>query len=426
MIRRDGYVKVLDFGIAKFTSHKHPAAGSEAATKRLFKTQAGMLIGTVNYMSPEQSRGQTLDAGTDIWSLGVVLYEMCAARVPFDGATPSDVLVAILAREPPALSRVASYVPAELERIVSKALRKDRAERYGNVSEMAVELESLRRQLKLQPEHERPATAPDQPTALLPAEPTEAETVARPSPAAHESSPPSQPDHPRGGKRALLLVPVIILLLLAAGIFALRKRQPAAPATTPLAVAATATSERALNYSLLVQKYRDDKPYQQPFKLGGEINFERDYRVRLYVSSPQEGYLYILNERPPAAEGAGASFNVMFPSPNANGGEARLTPDQEIQIPGQGWFRFDEEEGTELIWLVWAAESQPELEALKRFVNPEDRGMITEAGQARAVREFLRTHSASQPSVEKDEARRETSVRAKGDILAYVVRLQHH
>ncbi|HLL74466.1 MAG TPA: protein kinase [Pyrinomonadaceae bacterium] len=424
MIRRDGYVKVLDFGIAKFTSHEHPAAGSEAATERLFKTQAGLVIGTARYMSPEQSRGQTLDAGTDIWSLGVVLYEMCAARVPFDGATPSDVLVAILDREPPALSLVAGYVPAELERIVSKALRKDRAERYGNVGEMALELESLRQQLKLQPEQERPATALDQPTALLPAEPTESETVTRLSPAAREPSQPSQPGHPRGKKHALLLVAVVVLLLLAAGMLALRDRQPAAPAATPHA-AATAPTERALNYSLLVQKYRDDKPYQQPFKLGGEINFERDYRVRLYVSSPQEGYLYILNERP-AAEGADASFNVMFPSPNANGGAARLTPDQEIQIPGQGWFRFDEEEGTELIWLVWAAESQPELEALKRFVNPEDRGMITDAGQARAVREFLRTHSAAQPSVEKDEARRETSVRAKGGILAHVVRLQHH
>ena len=426
MIRPDGYVKVLDFGIAKFTSHADQQTGSEAATvKRPFMTRAGIVMGTVSYMSPEQARGQVLDARTDIWSLGVVLYEMCAARVPFEGATPSDVLVAILDREPPALSRVKSHVAAELERIVLKGLRKDRAERYADVNEMARQLESLRQQLSRQPQTECLADADDQPTALLPAGPAQHETATRLSPAAREPARPLQPAPPRGGKRALLPVLVIVVLLsLAAGIFALRDRKLAATVATP-PVAATTAPERALNYSLLVQKYRDDKPHQQPFKLSGEINFEKDYRVRLRVSSPQEGYLYILNERP-AAVGADASFNVLFPSPNANGGAARLPPGQEIQIPGQSWFQFDEEEGTELIWLVWAAESQPGLEALKRFVNPEDRGMITDAGQARAVREFLRTHSASQPSVEKDEARRETSVRAKGDILAYVVRLQHH
>ena len=218
------------------------------------------------------------------------------------------------------------------------------------------------------------------------------------------------------GRSCSVLV-IVVLLSLAAGIFALRDRKPAAPVATP-PVAATTAPERALNYSLLVQKYRDDKPHQQPFKLSGEINFEKDYRVRLHVSSPQEGYLYILNERP-AAEGADASFNVLFPSPNANGGAARLPPGQEIQIPGQSWFQFDEEEGTELIWLVWAAESQPELEALKRFVNPEDRGMITDDDQA-GLRSFSGLFGLP-AFVEKTMAARDGV--AEGEIMAHVVRL---
>ena len=151
MIRRDGYVKVLDFGLAKLADDAAAMALSdpEAPTK-IAHTQPGMVIGTVSYMSPEQARGFEVDARTDIWSLGVVLYQMISGQLPFVGATASDVMAAILHREPPSLLLYGSDVPAELERIVDKALTKEREERYQLAKELGVDLKRLRQRLEVE------------------------------------------------------------------------------------------------------------------------------------------------------------------------------------------------------------------------------------------------------------------------------------
>ena len=104
----------------------------------------GSLVGTTDYMSPEQARGQEVDARTDIWALGVVLYEMVAGRAPFTGTSRSDVLAAILDREPAPLARFSPQVPAELQRIVGKALRKDPEQRYQVMKDLLLDLEALR------------------------------------------------------------------------------------------------------------------------------------------------------------------------------------------------------------------------------------------------------------------------------------------
>ncbi len=130
MVRRDGIVKVLDFGLAKLTERQPHAVGSEAPTALKPTTDAGTVLGTVAYMSPEKARALGVDARTDIFSLGVVLYEMLSGKPPFGGATTADVMVAILEKEPAPLSQSLREIPAELQRIVTKALRKDREERY--------------------------------------------------------------------------------------------------------------------------------------------------------------------------------------------------------------------------------------------------------------------------------------------------------
>ncbi len=156
MLRRDGYVKVLDFGLAKLTEKKSEPFDSEDKTRVLeLKTSPGMVMGTVAYMSPEQARGLPVDARTDVWSLGVVLYEMVAGQQPFDGATPTDVIISIAGLEPEPLARCAPEIPIHLERIVKKALKKDREERYQTAEDMLVDLKGLRHELAIEAEVER-------------------------------------------------------------------------------------------------------------------------------------------------------------------------------------------------------------------------------------------------------------------------------
>ncbi|HWS87878.1 MAG TPA: protein kinase [Pyrinomonadaceae bacterium] len=147
MLRPDGIVKVLDFGLAKLTG-RQPFAGSATPSQPGARTEAGVVLGTAAYMSPEQARGLEVDARTDVWSLGVVLYEMAAGRAPFAGETPSHVIVSILESEPPALP-LDEEVPAELWRVISKALRKDKAERYQTARDMALDLKGLKEELEV-------------------------------------------------------------------------------------------------------------------------------------------------------------------------------------------------------------------------------------------------------------------------------------
>jgi serine/threonine-protein kinase len=159
MLRRDGVIKVLDFGLAKLTQNE-TGVNSEALTRALVNTSAGMVMGTPSYMSPEQARGIDTDARTDIFSLGVVLYEMLAGRAPFAGETAADIISVLLQKEPQPLSTLARDVPAELQHIVSKALRKDRDERYQTVQSLLVDLKTLQQELDFAAKLERSA-APD-------------------------------------------------------------------------------------------------------------------------------------------------------------------------------------------------------------------------------------------------------------------------
>jgi serine/threonine protein kinase/dipeptidyl aminopeptidase/acylaminoacyl peptidase len=155
MISRDGYVKVLDFGLAKLTgtSPENPDPG--AATVTSAHTDPGVVMGTFSYMSPEQARGLTTDARTDLWSLGVVLYEMVSGAAPFVGKTPPDVLSSILNEEPPPLARFARDVPEALEWIVTKALTKELEGRYQTATEFLTDLQRLKNRLGAEAEIER-------------------------------------------------------------------------------------------------------------------------------------------------------------------------------------------------------------------------------------------------------------------------------
>lgn len=147
MLRQDGFVKVLDFGLAKLTERYEKGSDSEAPTFHIFSTHSGALIGTTNYLSPEQARRLEVDERADIWSLGVVLYEMIAGRFPFTGETPSHVIVSILENDPEPLANSVPDAPPELEWVVKKALRKNREHRYQSIKELLIDLDEVKQKL---------------------------------------------------------------------------------------------------------------------------------------------------------------------------------------------------------------------------------------------------------------------------------------
>src|SRR6266702_2199803 len=155
MLRPDGYVKVLDFGIAKLAEQEVPATIPTDEALLLVETNLGSVLGTVRYMSPEQARGAPVDKGTDIWSLGVVLYEMVTGHAPFTGETPGEAMSSILEMEPPPLTSYVAHTPPELQQIISKALRKEREERYQNAHELLQALQDLRHKLEFKAELKR-------------------------------------------------------------------------------------------------------------------------------------------------------------------------------------------------------------------------------------------------------------------------------
>jgi serine/threonine-protein kinase len=155
MIRPDGFVKILDFGIAKLSEAPAVAGGSnvndsESKTAINAHTSPGMIIGTAAYMSPEQAQGKAVDARSDIFSFGVMLYEMLAGKPPFGGENAMDVIGSILNKEPVPLSRQTPEVPHEIERIINKALRRDREERYQTAKDLLVDLKDVKQDLEFQ------------------------------------------------------------------------------------------------------------------------------------------------------------------------------------------------------------------------------------------------------------------------------------
>jgi TolB-like protein len=159
MLRPDGYVKVLDFGIAKLAPPRADVAKDNKQNGSEIKTHPGLIMGTHRYMSPEQARGQEVDARTDVWSLGCVLYEMLAGDPPFTGETTSDVMAAVLKTAPKPLAQITTGTPVELQRIVRKCLEKDREERYPAVKDLCDDLRRLRKRLEAEGDGEAAPSA---------------------------------------------------------------------------------------------------------------------------------------------------------------------------------------------------------------------------------------------------------------------------
>jgi serine/threonine protein kinase/Tfp pilus assembly protein PilF len=229
MLRKDGIVKVLDFGLAKLVE---PAPlDAEAETRKLGLTQAGTVMGTVAYMSPEQARGNTVDARTDLFSLGVMLYELLARRQPFTGETINHVIVAILEKEPPPLEQ---HVPVELTRILKQALAKNADERYPKAQAILTDLKKLQKRLEYEAEFERPSS----PNASAEAQTLMLQQTTAAAPEAMATvaggAQPTRPDKPKAQK--WWLAGLLSLVALVGAVFGYRYYTPGSGQIDSLAV----------------------------------------------------------------------------------------------------------------------------------------------------------------------------------------------
>ena len=391
--------KLIDFGIAKVHDSQSGLA-----------TEVAVIAGSLQYMAPEQLNAQPVSPATDLYALGIIVYELLTGRRPFNPDAPGYLAAA---QQLAGMQQTESIVPP-------RALRPSLSE-----DAEALILSALRFDPRLRPQDAR-VFVDDLARALQSGETgqsafssqsTDVLSAARPVATPHQSS--ATVTEGRAKPRIGLVGGAIAIVVLGiAGIFWLITSKPDATQQVTTTAPVTAAA-RTFSYSITVQKDPVRYPGSKPFQLPGEVIFSPGDRIRLTVNTPQPGFLYIINESPDSSQ------NLLFPSSTSNVGSAELAAGQSIQIPERGdGFVFDDQQGTEKLWLIWSASSVPQLEAVKRWANPEDRGQIKDITEQNAIRELLgRTPEAT---AEKDEARRQTNVRGSTDILIKLVKLEHH
>jgi serine/threonine protein kinase len=426
-------VKIIDFGIAKVKD-------SVVAPS----TSLNLSPGTVAYMAPEQLNGRPITAATDIYALGAITYEMVTGRKPFNPETGFELLQMQQTgvRVKPADLRPS--LPIKAQEVILKALSFAPVERFTTPREFADSFAGAIAEDLQSGGFSEPVASVLPPTQLSNEETPLAKAPAGPQPKTLQVPfRAAQPPDPSGaqfdhgpsvdqlglGRRAdaarrsrnlfpwLAGIGVLALAVVALAAWAIIRsrtnetKKPPPPATT----------ERLLSFGLTVQKMRDGRAYQDPFESSGQEIFENGWKFRVHLTSPQAGYLYLLNEGP-SAKGAN-TYNLLFAASAANSNEPPVTANQKTET---AWMVFDEHQGTEKFWIVWAAQSVPELEAVKGVINPKDKGEIGDADQANAVKLLLEQHSSDKPEAQKDSTKKETNLKGKGDVMVHLMELEHH
>jgi serine/threonine protein kinase len=343
LIKRDtDSVVLLDFGIAKVKDSVVAAS-----------TAHGGSVGTLLYMSPEQLRGEEVTAASDIYSMSLIAYELITGRRPFNPTSASQLLE--LQRNGVRVKPVhlREHLPAKAQAIILRALSFDPRARYTSAREFGNQLAH----------------------ALV--DPHVHSTINRRSTII----------------RASVLI-VVCALLASIGLYKyLRRTKPEVPSNT-------------FSYWLTVQKMRDGKEYEDPFKSNGQETFESGDKFRLNVSSPNPGYLYVLNEGPP--EPNRTSFVMIYPSHAINNGSATLGANQPVQ---SDWTIFRGPAGAENFWIVWSASPVTQIESARNDVF---------------IREFLRMKQDEvKVRVTHYKASQTVLVRGPGDVLVTLAQFNH-
>lgn len=411
-------VKIIDFGIAKLKD-------SMVAPS----TMTGSTAGTVAYMAPEQLGGRHTSAATDIFAFGAIAYEIITGRKPFNPETGFELLEMQRQGVRISPSDLRPAVSTDANKIVLRALSFEPSQRFQTAREFGDALaRALTDELTLEPRSAQiPATqlaTQANPPARQTADLSQKTIAGRFEPAKADTlnpllyTPTAEEESASSGLGLKLAVGLIVLFIVAAagGLIFWKRAQIFDSRRIDAAI-----SERSLAYSLTVQKMRDGKPFQDQFESSGQEIFENGWEFRINLSSPQDGYLYLLNEGP--ASGDATTYNVLFPESKTNGGSPRVTANQKLQT---AWMSFDDHQGTENFWLVWSASPVKELEAVTGAANDRDLGEIKDAAKAQTVRNFLKQHSSTKPEVTKDSAKKQSVVKAKTDVLVNAIELEHH
>jgi hypothetical protein len=389
-------VKLIDFGIAKL---KSPLAAPG--------TEAPRLAGTVAYMAPEQLRAEPLSAASDVYSLGVIAYEMVTGRKPFETSSPFVMpeLQRAGVAEPPRNLR--PDLPEVAQAAILKSLSFDPADRYQSAREFG---DTLADALIAESKQRRAS-----------------QTRAEPEPhAAYKTPRPRDAEGHRAAPRPALAAMLLLAACAAAALAVWGVRSEDGNKNVNVdgdGVQVTPPPRLDLSYWLEVQKYRGGKPYGTPFRLPGEIIFEKDYRMWLGVSAEQTIRLYVVNEGPRTSPDR-PDYNLLFPLPTTNGGTSLFQAGREVKIPEGSPFRFDGQEGTERLWLICSARPIPELEAASGVVAETRNVEIGDPAQARAVQDFISLHASPTPQVKKRESL--TSVSSESDVMVHEIKLEHH
>jgi serine/threonine protein kinase len=337
MLQRDGSVKLLDFGLAKMS----PVAGelSRADTEAPL-TQDGVVVGTLEYMSPEQMSAHALDARSDIFSLGLILYELVGGRHPYRGVTAALTMSAILTKPYPPLTGTHMPQAPAINPVLRKALALDPAQRYATAADLLVDLKRLQHGV--------------------------------------DGVGSAASIHGRG--RAWRFAAIAAGIITAIGIgwpLLSRNRVPPAPAAAPVAA-----FDRTMTYWFDVRPADGDASVV-PSRSDGEGAIADGSKLRVHVTSPTPGFLYIVDQE---GDGPQASLSLVYPvaTDSVTASNERTT----------GWYAVSTATAREHLWLVWSAGVVPELETLRPLVNARDLGRVGDVEQARRLGAWLERESA--------------------------------
>lgn len=409
----DEIVRLIDFGIAKVVN-------SQAAES----TKANLVVGTFTYMSPEQLSGNKVSAVSDIFSLGIIAYELLTGIKPFvvEEAENLAVLVfqLILKREQSTFAKprdLRPEIPLEAEQILLKALSPKQEDRYQQADEFANELATALR-LKNQ-QNNNQLEIPLQNSPEIPKSNTSLEIDTKAS-----TSFPKQ----------LAIGAMILIILLVGSVFVLPKifkHQTLINNTNNTNNTNITKFENQLTYYLTVQRYRDGKPYKTPLRLDKEIIFQPFDRVKLFLTSEKTGHLYIFSESPLNTDNnaknntnnSNWNWNILFPIVDNN--VSKILANNELQIPDKNEFYFDEQSGLEKVWLIWSENSISELEKLTKWNNNKSKGEIQDKNDVVLLENFI-NNNKRELVVEQEKTNKEyTVIRSNEKIIIYYIELRH-